>query len=389
MDNIKEIINRKADKLAKLKNVTAVYEGLKVRDGVKTGERCVVVGVTKKLPKSKLSKGDLIPQEISGVKTDVVEIGEIVPQSTTSRHRPFPCGVSIGNIKITAGTAGCFVRDVATGSIYVLSNAHVLCEHIDADISKQETRICQPGRYDDNNVNNNIVGNLKRFMQIEDTRENKIDAAVMEPLSENLLDLETGILGIGYPTGITSAELNMKVMKSGRTSNITHGTVIGINASVYVNYGYKVKFVDQILFSNISDGGDSGSLILTEDRKAVALLFAGSSNVTVGNRIQNVLRTLDIELITKHEEPIDEFTKVINVELEPEGEWTIKGTVTNKKSGVAVDGAEVGLYQGDLISSTRTDSSGKYEISGIKSGEYSLKFSKEGYRTKEIDVSLE
>jgi len=48
-----------------------------------------------------------------------------------------------------------------------------------------------------------------------------------------------------------------------------------------------------------SDGGDSGSLILDMERRAVGLLFAGAddANVTWANPIRRVLRALRVRLV--------------------------------------------------------------------------------------------
>jgi PKD repeat protein len=53
---------------------------------------------------------------------------------------------------------------------------------------------------------------------------------------------------------------------------------------------------DQLGFSDISEGGDSGSLIVTNDadNKPVALLFAGSATRTIGNRIDLVLQRFGV-----------------------------------------------------------------------------------------------
>jgi hypothetical protein len=48
----------------------------------------------------------------------------------------------------------------------------------------------------------------------------------------------------------------------------------------------------------MSQGGDSGSLLLDSDSgAATGLLFAGSSQVTVHNAISNVLMALGVELV--------------------------------------------------------------------------------------------
>jgi len=67
-----------AELLAK-KNVVSVGRGFKRVNGSKTGRPCIIVGVTKKEPLSKLSAKDVIPKVIGNPseETDVVEVGKI------------------------------------------------------------------------------------------------------------------------------------------------------------------------------------------------------------------------------------------------------------------------------------------------------------------------
>jgi hypothetical protein len=58
-------------------NVIGVAEGIRTRGGKPTGERCLVVYVGRKIPKSKLRKIDTLPREIDGVPIDVVEVGKV------------------------------------------------------------------------------------------------------------------------------------------------------------------------------------------------------------------------------------------------------------------------------------------------------------------------
>ena len=71
-----------------------------------------------------------------------------------------------------------------------------------------------------------------------------------------------------------------------------------IGATVNVNYGggRVARFKDQIVTTNMSAGGDSGSLVTTLDNVAVGLLFAGSSVATIANQIENVRRLLKVEV---------------------------------------------------------------------------------------------
>lgn len=56
-------------------HVMGVGIGLLEKDGVSTGEVCLVVMVDKKVPPSERANADHIPEELDGVKVDVREIG--------------------------------------------------------------------------------------------------------------------------------------------------------------------------------------------------------------------------------------------------------------------------------------------------------------------------
>lgn len=88
------------------------------------------------------------------------------------------------------------------------------------------------------------------------------------------------------------------VKKSGRTTNFTTGKITAINATIDVNYGggNVARLKDQIVTTNMSAGGDSGSLVLTLDNIAVGLLFAGSSTSMIANQIENVRALLRVEV---------------------------------------------------------------------------------------------
>jgi hypothetical protein len=100
------------------------------------------------------------------------------------------------------------------------------------------------------------------------------------------------------------------VQKSGRTTGHTTGTVGSINTSVNVQYQIKcgqgrtyiLSYTNQVVInsSTFSSGGDSGSLIVTNDtcHQPVALLFAGGSSSTIGNPIGEVMTKLGSALGT-------------------------------------------------------------------------------------------
>jgi len=142
-------------------NVVGVGVGEKETHGHKTGEICVIVMVRVKVPKAGLSPQALVPREVNGIPTDVIQVGDLRPlQSRTDRWRPAPGGVSIGHYQITAGTLGCVVRDRNSGERLILSNNHVLANSNDASPGDP---ILQPGPADGGQAANDRIGQLERF----------------------------------------------------------------------------------------------------------------------------------------------------------------------------------------------------------------------------------
>jgi hypothetical protein len=105
------------------------------------------------------------------------------------------------------------------------------------------------------------------------------------------------VIGIGKILGVVSPQLGMEVEKSGRTTGLTTGQIRAVNVTLNVSYGSgrTLRFDNQILTTNMSAGGDSGSLVVDKTNKAVGLLFAGSDQGTLLNPIQKVLDLLNVE----------------------------------------------------------------------------------------------
>jgi len=135
-----------------------------------------------------------------------------------------------------------------------------------------------------------------------------VDAAVAQ-VRLGQMDPTGFIEDIGVPSGtIVNPSVGLGVAKSGRTTGFTTGTVSSINTSVSVQYQkgcnsgkkFTVSYTNQVVInsSTFSAGGDSGSLIVTNNasHNPVALLFAGSSTTTIGNPIGEVLTKLGTAL---------------------------------------------------------------------------------------------
>jgi hypothetical protein len=71
---------------------------------------------------------------------------------------------------------------------------------------------------------------------------------------------------------------------------------VDVTANVQYGAGRTALFTDQLMAGPMSQGGDSGSAVLDESNRLVGLLFAGSDNSTVINRIGNVFSALGVSV---------------------------------------------------------------------------------------------
>ncbi len=285
---VMQVQDRNTDRLMAIKGVVGTATGLNA-----AGQPVVRVFLAK-------AGVPGIPAKLEGVPVVAEVTGTFHALGhTTAKYRPAPIGVSTGHPNITAGTIGCRVTDGT--NVYALSNNHVYADQNNANIGDN---VLQPGTYDGGKDPDDKIGTLYDFEPIVFKRQakNKIDAAIALS-STDLLGTATLEGGYGTPNStIVGAVLGQKVQKFGRTTELTKGEITGVNATVNVGYGpgKTAKFVDQIIIEpgGFSAGGDSGSLIVTDDDNLnpVGLLFAGSSTITVANRIDLVLAEFGVTI---------------------------------------------------------------------------------------------
>ncbi|MEQ8672694.1 MAG: hypothetical protein RLP44_24000 [Aggregatilineales bacterium] len=130
---------------------------------------------------------------------------------------------------------------------------------------------------------------------------NSVDAALARPIDPTMFSDE--ITQIGTITSTKPAMLGMRVRKYGRTTSYTESQITLLNATVNVAYSTSkgtrtARFSGQVISGAMSQGGDSGSLVVdaTENR-AVGLLFAGSSVATIFTPIDLVLNALNVKFL--------------------------------------------------------------------------------------------
>ena len=303
------------DRLLSMPGVNAVDVGYKYVNGQRTDVVAIRVSVSKKKPLSQVPKSQRVADQIDGLPTDVIErtyhlqqfsnrmaVEDITLQADTTNYRPLKGGISIGPCRavggfVFAGTLGAIVKDNASGNPMMLSNFHVMCVDNGWTVGDDMT---QPSRVDTGSCPADTVGKLQRA-----TLSASVDGAIASLASG--IGYACEIVDIGAVAGTNTATLGMAVRKRGRTTGLTYGSVDSVSLSVNIDYGdgIGVKTLtnqlgvapDTTHNPKFSDHGDSGSVIVDNDRKVVSLLFAGSDDGhTIGNPIAAVLSELNVQL---------------------------------------------------------------------------------------------
>lgn len=312
-------------------NVHAVGIGQKIVNGKPTDTKSIRIYVVQKLPTSLIRRRDLLPKEMDGFPTDVIETppafvfagkkrtkrikGRTVSATCSvnrqEKQRPVVAGISTSHFQVTAGTLSYFCTSSAAGDNpaqkHVFSNNHVFAN---VNKGKMGDALYQPGAID-GGTNADTFAVLQRFVKIDlgGTVANHVDAALGK-LTDGIRT-ENELCTVGKVTSTALAEELMYVRKHGRTTGYTEGQVTDTFYDVLVGMDHSdpdivAKFEDQVRIEVVSPfnafglGGDSGSLVV--DRKkltAVGLYFAGPENGVYGiaNQINRVLEELQIQLI--------------------------------------------------------------------------------------------
>ena len=253
---------------------------------------------------------ELITKHAKG-EVDVRYVGRISKRAVPwyqQKQRPLLIGCSIGHFNVTAGTLGCFVRPLGGSGLFVLSNNHVLANE---NRGKAGDAIIQPGQHDGGVNPDDVVATLGGFVRLKKQGSNFVDAALGK-IADGISTELTILKGNGKLSGLGDVFLDegAEVFKIGRTTGLTRGRVTAFeldNVVVAFDIG-NLRFDNQIEIGGLddgpfSDGGDSGSLIVSSDKRGVALLFAGGDQggangqgLTYANPLRAVLEALQVEL---------------------------------------------------------------------------------------------
>jgi len=244
----------------------------------------------------------------------------VVISHTARQARPIQLGTSGGSVVDLAngyccsGTLGALVKD-RHGVQYILSNTHVFAGDSElggnGKMAQEGDAIGQPGFVDVacQDIPNDYVANLSDWETLVAGGTSRIDAAIARVVS-GAVDPAGRILEIGaIAAEPAAAYVGQLVKKSGRTSGLTNGKVVALDATITVQYEnecagtpYTTTFNGQILVSpgKFLKAGDSGSLMV-EDKAAnpqpVGLLYAGSNQIAIANPIAEVLDVFGVSMV--------------------------------------------------------------------------------------------
>lgn len=239
-------------------------------------------------------------------------VGRVTPQSAGALEpadlrqvrRPLVIGCSVAHVAGTAGTLGMIARHRKTGRAVMLSNSHVLAQ---AGLAKPGDAVTQPGRID-GGASDDHVAALLDFVPLKTAGSNQVDAAVA--VLDDSIPFETLVPGIGVFAFSDAEQLapGQRVRKLGRTTGLTTGEITVTELDdLAVDYDIgTLVFDNQIEIKGLpgvpfSRSGDSGSLVIDDDAKAIGLLFSGSpdanegAGVSYATPLPRVLASLDLE----------------------------------------------------------------------------------------------
>jgi hypothetical protein len=214
-------------------------------------------------------------------------------------------GISGANTNLTgqSGTIGYFCTRKSKlprrKEIHLLSNSHVFAD-LRKGIVDDGDLIMQPSPGEPGS--NRPIGMLVDFSSLDfysDVNEpNHIDAAIARLWGPHqhkpLLPLIGPIKGY---VARKDVEIGEGVRKFGRTTGYTEGCIFSIFLDIWIRYDrthQSAFFKNQLLikpalpeFQRFVGKGDSGSLLVDEEQRAIGLIFGGTSEVTDSTRSRN------------------------------------------------------------------------------------------------------
>jgi hypothetical protein len=297
--------------LLAIPGVKGVGLGGKLKAGRPTGDPAIIVYVGDKKPACEVPVDQLIPAEIEGIKTDVIESSE------EQRLGALEGGVGIkveptvsGGGQTSTGTLGCFATTTNDNppKVVLLSNFHVLAPTKILGVGDEVRLSSCCGCCED--LIAHVLGG-----GIDDAT---LDAAIAELVPAQQVAGRVHGVPITGTLDITLANLHTLpqtvqdqltnhtyvLHKFGATTGLTHGTVADLDYPSPQYHKQHQLRVNPIGGKDFARSGDSGSVIYNDAGQVVALFWGTATDPAphpwygIGNHIAEVLSRLNIAITT-------------------------------------------------------------------------------------------
>jgi len=279
--------------LMRIPGVLSVGIGMKEVAGTHTDETVFKVTVSAKREPGAIPPAELIPKEILGFKTDVIEHRPEQDEDDDSKHRPLKGGTQVNRDGSNGlGTLGCIATLVSDGSKVLLSNHHVLYGGNGAD----GTEIGQPTFTRSCCCTCGDVA-----VNVHGIKRDHLDCAIARLKAG--VDADGSIKDVGFITGVADAVAGETVHKRGRTTELTTGKVSNLRMDPGGTRILEIVVKTNDGADRFSRPGDSGSALLNAANEIIGLHSKGDNGeeVTPGNfrstsiGIQEVLQALSAD----------------------------------------------------------------------------------------------
>lgn len=325
LEEIIRIKEKHSDALLNNPGITAVGVGfLQDENGLQTQEIGIVIyhEIEDKLKlselpmeiegaKVRLTRGkfrnplykSLLQEELREAPADQKPLEKVMSNPRDEEFNPMIGGIS-GNpdffyVSPWTGTIGLVVRSTSTGGAIIMSNRHVICGK-DPQVGDG---VNQPSREWFSHLAASLLD--WKLDNVNYIGPNGVgiwgmDAAIASPTNGRNATIGA-IYNLPNTLGADFPNLNDAVTKSGLTTDITSGTVVGILVDVKNEDGKVLKnqFTIRSAHGKFSDGGDSGSAIMaTQTVRIVGLLWGGNdtTNETVASPIVPILSHFNCQI---------------------------------------------------------------------------------------------
>jgi hypothetical protein len=280
--------------------------GAKVRNGRITRELCYRVYVDKKLSAEKIREGQIIPRQIFGMPTDIIQDGSYSNyagsgddiQLDVKPYRPLRGGILIKNKHHENGTLrgaatlGCLAVLENNNEIVALTSLHAISDGRKNPQTETGYDVGQPFRKTCCCCcHKRVVGDVRRIDPNTDSAVVDLNEETADQLTSQ--DLQNTILGVGIITGISEAVCFDEVEKYGAASGHTFGVVIDLRYQ-----GNKILISPGL--EPFAIPGDSGAVVVHKPTKRVIGLLIGgltdAPSLAVAHHIGPVMSALGIRI---------------------------------------------------------------------------------------------